>query len=90
MPSFGIFGSKKKSKSTLTLAGNHYLVCVLMYWCSFYWKFSFSFSFEIIDNCAGDKWRGEGERTGSSYSLETEGHNRKMISKVCIVVIKKY
>jgi len=48
MPSFGIFGSKKKSKSTLTLAG--------------------------------DKWRGEGER--SSYSLETEGHNRKMISKL--------
>ena len=30
----------------------------------------------------GDKWKGEGDRSGSSYSLETDGHNRKMISKV--------
>ena len=64
MPSFGIFGSKKKSKSTLTLAGNYYMACFL----------------SIFLFGPGDKWRGEGER--SSYSLETEGHNRKMISKV--------
>ena len=65
MPSFGIFGSKKKSKSTLTLAGN------FITWPFYLLIFSFG---------PGDKWRGEGER--SSYSLETEGHNRKMISKV--------